>query len=94
VQSAVVQLDDDVPAEGFIQTAIRSPVVTNENRPLDEVRKSTDLFHDADHSQSDRNTEKIGQYNKEHEDTYEQGHHNTGMTNSPSNPKLPWNSVL
>lgn len=54
------------------QSAIPFNVVTNEKRePLrSEVRKSTDLFHHADNSEHDRNTEKMGEWNRFYEDSH------------------------
>ena len=57
--------------------------VTNEMRPDKEVRITNDLFH-VDGSQHDRNTERMGEWVKNYEDTYDQGLHKTGKTNAYS----------
>ena len=36
----------------------------------------------------------MGEWNKVREDEYNQGHHNTGKTNAPNDPKAVWQSVL
>ena len=76
------KLQDKSFIESAIENTISSPLVTNKDRPLDEVRKSTDLFPE-DNSQHDRNTDRMGGYEKVWEDEFHQGHHNTGTTNAP-----------
>lgn len=76
------KLQDKSFIESAIENTIASPLVTNKDRPLDEVRKSTDLFPE-DNSQHDRNTDRMGGFEKVWEDDYNQGHHNTGTTNAP-----------
>jgi hypothetical protein len=72
------------------QEEIESPTVTNENRPDTEVRTTNDLFHNADNSQHDRSTEHMGEWHKNYEDTYNQGLHNTGKTNAPTDARPTW----
>jgi len=49
---------------------IRSPTITNEFRPDNQVRTTDDLFHYADNSQHDRSTDTMGEWHKNYEDTY------------------------
>lgn len=46
------------------------------------MRNNEELFH-TDQSQHDRNTDTVGEFHKNWEDNYEEGHHNTGTTNAP-----------
>jgi len=61
-----------------------SPRVTNEGRPLDEIRKS---FDQTGQDQSDRKTDTMFESDKHYEDTFYQGSHssspNTGTKNAP-----------
>lgn len=91
------KLNDKTFIESAIENTIASPLVTNKDRPDTEVRKSTDLFN-QDNSQHDRNTDRMGGYEKVWEDDFNQGHHNTGTTNAPmknSEKMLPdsWTKV-
>lgn len=77
-------------ASAIEQTKLSNPqTVTNAARPEDQVRHENDLFHKNDNSQHDRNTDTMGEWNKVHEQEYNQGSsltgkHNTGTTNAPS----------
>lgn len=76
------KLNDKTFIESAIENTITSPLVTNKDRPLDEVRQSNDLFP-QDNSQHDRNTDRMGGYEKVWEDDFNQGNHNTGTSNAP-----------
>lgn len=69
--------------KSFIASAIENttPVITNENRPDTEVRKSDDQIKG---DQSDRKTDTMMEVDKHHEDGYYQGKHNTGTISAPS----------
>lgn len=81
-----MQIEKKLKEKNFVAQKIElsSPVVTNENRPDTEVRHSNDLFS-QDRSQHDRDTSIMGEIHKNHEDSYNQGNHNTGKINAPSN---------
>ena len=63
------KLSDKTFIEQAIEQSAKSPLpttITNEARPLDIVRQSNDLFH-SDQSQQDRNTDTLGEFNKDWE---------------------------
>lgn len=70
-------INEKLQDKSFIEQAIESTTnkpltttITNEVRPLDQVRNHEDLFH-ADQSQHDRNTDTMGEFHKNWEDNYE-----------------------
>ena len=72
-------------------TLTTTPLVTNENRPLDEKRSSDALYKEdqTDHLKTDP----MGEWDKHYEDSWFEGEFNTGVDNSPTiNPwhKLPY----
>ena len=62
------------------------PMVEGANK-VAEKRTDNDLFH-PDWSQQGRNTEKMGEWNKNYEQSHFQGEENTGTINAPS--KQAW----
>ena len=64
----------------LVTSGMQRPYITNENRPLDQVRESADLYKG---DQSGRKTDTMGEIDKHYEDNWNQGMHNTGTQNSP-----------
>jgi len=75
-------INEKLQDKSFIESAIESSIkatttgqplpstITNEPRPLDQVRSSNELFH-SDQSQHDRDTDTMGEFHKGWEDNYE-----------------------